>query len=130
MSSQKIANLRRAQENLERALADPIVKDRDLGGIIKAFECAYELSWTALKRTLVAKGHDAQGARDVFRTAWQLGMLPGNDAVWFEMIRQRNLTVHTYDQSFAAQMVEVIRESYCPLLGELVERISRWGTDG
>ena len=105
MNSQKLVNLKRAQESLERALADPVIEDRDLGGIIKAFECAYELTWTALKRNLAEQGHNSQGAKDVFKTAWQLGLLPGDDTVWFEMIRQ----------------------SYCPLLRELIKRISGRG---
>ena len=119
----KSDNLRRAVVNLQNALADPIERDRDLGGIIKAFECAYELAWTCTKAHLTEQGHDSQGARDVFRTAWRLGMLPGEDDLWFEMLVHRNLTVHTYDPIFARQLVELIRGRYTPALIQLATQL-------
>lgn len=44
---------------------------------------------------------------------------------WLEMIDDRNRTVHTYDQAFAAQLAARIRERYVPLFRALGERLSR-----
>lgn len=126
MKSRKLENLSRAVQSLCDAVALPIQHDRDLGGIIKAFECAYELSWTCLKAHLERQGHPVQGAKDVFRTAWQLGMLPGDDAVWFDMIMHRNLTVHTYNAVFARELSHTITATYTALLGDLATKLTLW----
>jgi nucleotidyltransferase substrate binding protein (TIGR01987 family) len=61
----------------------------------------------------VNQGAEAQGPKDVFRKAWQLGLLKhGTEASWLKMIEDRNLTVHTYDETFAREMVERIRNIY------------------
>lgn len=123
----KLTNIRRALAALQHSLAAPIEDDRDLAGIIKGFEIVYELCWTMLKGRLEQLGIPTQGPRDAVRKAWQNGLLP-NDAsiedLWIEMIRDRNLTVHTYDEGFAREMVERIRSSYTPAFESLVESLS------
>jgi nucleotidyltransferase substrate binding protein (TIGR01987 family) len=100
-------------QSLEKALASPVTEERDLAGIIKSFEFCYELSWTSLKECLVSQGAEVQGPKDVFRRAWQLGLLKhGAEEMWVKMIEDRNLTVHTYDEVFAREMVERIRDLY------------------
>jgi nucleotidyltransferase substrate binding protein (TIGR01987 family) len=83
----KAENLERAVLSLEKALASPVTEERDLAGIVKSFEFCYELSWTSLKESLVNQGAEAQGPKDVFRKAWQLGLLKrGTEASWLKMI--------------------------------------------
>jgi nucleotidyltransferase substrate binding protein (TIGR01987 family) len=109
----KAENLGRAVLSLEKALAAPVTEERDLAGIVKSFEFCYELSGTSLKECLANQGTEVQGPKDVFRKAWQLGLLKhGTEASWLKMIEDRNLTVHTYDEFFAREMVERIRNVY------------------
>lgn len=125
--NRKVENFKKAVDVLARALALPIAEERDLAGVIKSFECAYELSWTTLKAYLRTQGHEPQGARDVFRMAWQLGILNvGQEKDWLKMIAERNLTVHTYDRRFAEQMVRTIRDLYFPVLDALAFTAANW----
>lgn len=117
----KRQNLVRAFDALQRSLSTPIEDERDLAGIIKSFEIVYELSWTMLKHKLEYSGIVTQGPRDAIRKAWQNDMLPvESESTWTDMIRDRNLTVHTYDEGFAREMVTRIRTMYFPAFENLL----------
>lgn len=45
MSALPTENLRRAVAALEASVREPVVSPRDLSGIVKNFEIAYELGW-------------------------------------------------------------------------------------
>jgi nucleotidyltransferase substrate binding protein (TIGR01987 family) len=117
-----VDSLRRAVCALERSATTPIAEPRDLSGIVKDFELAYELSWKALKKALEAAGHAPGTARDAFQVAYETRLLD-DDAGWIEMIADRNRTVHTYNESFARAPAARVRDRYLPLLAELVRRL-------
>ena len=48
-----------------------------------------------------------------------------DESGWVEMIDDRNLTVHTYNEEFARELAGRIRDRYLPLLRELAERLAR-----
>ncbi len=121
-TSSVFENFRRAVANLERSISTPPVEPRDLSGIIKDFEMAYELSWKALKKQLQFAGHPTQGARDVYRKAYQLGYI-NDEQIWLAMIEDRNRAAHVYDENAARKLVERIGESYTVTLGALAADI-------
>ena len=115
MRQSKRDNFEKALAALQRSISKPIEDERDLAGIIKGFEIVYELSWTLLKTTLRESGLEAAGPRDVIKAAWQSGFLKiETETDWLNMIKDRNLTVHTYDATFARLMVQRIIEQYTP----------------
>lgn len=115
-------NFHRALENLRRSLASPITEPRDLSGIIKDFEMAYELSWKVMKKALLNQGHQTLGAKDVFTRAFQLGVIDSQHP-WLQMIEDRNQTSHVYDEASAGQIVERIRSTYLALFDGLKVRL-------
>lgn len=120
MRQSKRDNFEKALATLHRSISKPIEDERDLAGIIKGFEIVYELSWTILKKTLRESGLEAAGPRDVIRAAWQIGFLKvETEATWLNMIKDRNLTVHTYDETFAREMVQRIIAQYTPAFQSL-----------
>ena len=126
MHATKQLNFTKALAALQRSIAKPITDERDLAGIIKGFEIVYELSWTLLKLTLQESGLEAAGPRDVFRSAWQNGILNiDSESIWLGMIKDRNLTVHTYDEHFAREMVQRIIQTYTPAFESLETVFSR-----
>ena len=44
----------------------------------------------------------------MFKEAFRLGWLTEGDAYWGQMIKDRNLTSHTYDQKIASEVYERI----------------------
>ena len=117
-----VENLQKAVLALDAALSAPVSEPRDLSGIVKDFEIAYELSWKSLKRHLEDQGHEAGTARQVFSRAYQLGVLK-DEQVWLEILADRNLTVHIYDENLARAMVERIRTRYARAFGDLLREL-------
>jgi len=115
---QKALNFSRALRALEMSIALPVTTPRDLSGIIKDFEIAYELSWKSLKAFLERQGHETGTAKNVFSKAYQLRIL-GDEKVWLDMIEDRNLTVHTYDEDLAKTLADHIRSRYVPVFQAL-----------
>lgn len=124
---QKIENFQKAFRSLRESVEAPITEDRDLAGIIQNFEFCYELGWKALKAHLSNNGVFTGPAKDVFKKAYQNGILK-DEALWLDIIKDRNLTTHTYDVELAKQVVERIKDRYLKAFEVLNQEISSSGS--
>lgn len=99
MSARKLldslSNLNKVVSNLERALTIP--RDRELvfEGTIHRFEITIELMWKTIKRALEYEGIHPKTPRESLKEAFQVGWLH-DEAVWLDMLDQRNTTSHVY----------------------------------
>ncbi len=123
MPARSLENFRRCLANLRTALETPIVDDRDLAGVVKLFELAYETGWKALGSALRLEGHAVPGSKSAFRKAVQLGWLE-DSADWGEMVQARNESVHIYQPEAARSLAEDVRTRYVPLLESLLARLA------
>jgi nucleotidyltransferase substrate binding protein (TIGR01987 family) len=106
---QRLQNFHRAFDQLAAAVALPAPSTLEQQGLIQCFEYTYELAWNTLKDWLLDQGDpEVLGSRDAIRKAFKLGLLTDGEP-WFEMIRDRTLTVHTYQEETATQVVGRIR---------------------
>jgi len=81
-------------------------------GLIQAFEFTHELAWNTLKDFLESRGAlDLFGSRDTTRAAFKAGLIE-NGETWMAMIKSRNLTTHTYNQTVSSQIVAAILGAY------------------
>ena len=71
--------------------------DQEKAGAVQAFEYTFELSWKMLKKALSSKGIEAFSQKDVLRQSALVGFI-GDVEVWFDLLKKRNLTVHTYNE--------------------------------
>lgn len=78
--------------------------EQEKAGTIQAFEFCYELSWKMIKRILTKKGLTATSPRDTFRLAAQSGLIKDPE-IWFQFIEKRNLTVHTYEETYIDEVM-------------------------
>lgn len=122
--SDKLRNLLRllgiALTRLESALAQPVnefVRD----SAIQRFEFTFELLWKSLKGYAEESGVEAYSPRDSLRTAFQLGVIQDSPD-WFQMLQDRNLTSHTYNEVTAEAIYShlpayllLIREAHAEL---------------
>lgn len=74
--------------------------DLEKAGAIQYFKFTYELAWKTLKRILAARGKDLNSPKPVFREA-AFEKLIDDPEVWFDFIKDRNETVHTYNKAVA-----------------------------
>jgi nucleotidyltransferase substrate binding protein (TIGR01987 family) len=122
----------RIHENFDKALAKlcefvamPIINERDRAGIIQAFEFTFEQCWKAFQRILVAEGYEAHSPRSSLEGALQLQLIKSADeAMWLQMLQDRNLTSHLYHENLARQIANRIINDYLPLLMKAHQALS------
>ena len=89
---------------------------RDSG--IKRFELCFELAWKVIQRYLRDRGLDCRSPRDCFREAFTYGLLT-QENTWVQMVHDRNLSVHTYNEELAIQLHSRL-PGYLPALRQLL----------
>lgn len=73
--------------------------------IVKRFEFTFEMSWKALKRYLEFLGLEVKSPRGTFKEAYAQQIITAED-VWLDMIEQRNLSSHIYDESEIEEILD------------------------
>jgi nucleotidyltransferase substrate binding protein (TIGR01987 family) len=80
-------------------------------GVIQHFEFTYELCWKFMKRWLAFNLGDSQtdglARNHLFRLAAEHGLII-EISLWMDYHKARNLTTHTYNQSTADEVFEVV----------------------
>lgn len=118
---QRFQNFEKVLGHLANALE---IEQPDLlqkAGIIQFFEMSYELAWNTLKDYLEEQGFtDVKSPRNALKKAFEIGLIEDGHT-WMDLLLDRNLTSHTYDDEKATEVEELIHEKYFPVLTELYE---------
>lgn len=97
--------LLKARTNFEKFRAN-LSDEQYKAGAIQAFEYTYELTWKMMRKVLIARGQEHNSPREVFRVAG-IEKLIQNSEIWFEFLKARNITVHSYDEEDADAVIAV-----------------------
>jgi nucleotidyltransferase substrate binding protein (TIGR01987 family) len=113
-----------AAARLREAAAQPqtdLVRD----AVIQRFEFTFELTWKSLKLYLERQGLDCGGPRSTLKKAFAEGLIQSAEEsdLWLQMLEDRNLTSHAYDEALAARIYRHVVQDYATLLGQMSERI-------
>lgn len=114
---ERINTAQRALTKLHELAVKPDLSDVERDALIQRFEFSFELLWKCAKEYLyVVEGIDAASPKKVIRCCRELELLDDEQTrEALQMADDRNLTTHTYDETFAQAVVERIRR-YAPLL--------------
>ena len=129
---QRLSNYTKALKRLKAAVE--IEKKRPLSdlekqGMVQAFEFTHELAWKTLKDLLEHRGNsEIYGSKDASRKAFQLGLIE-NGEVWMDMIKNRNLSSHTYDEKTADKIVSAVCGQYIHEFIKMEERLTQLEND-
>jgi nucleotidyltransferase substrate binding protein (TIGR01987 family) len=105
----------KALKSLEIIIVKPMQEDRsNVDASIQRFEFTIELLWKLLKRILVFEGIETTSPKHVLQEAYQTKLID-DEQLWLNMLTDRNLTSHTYDEELADEIYSRIKK-YCPLL--------------
>ena len=97
--------------------------DLEKQGFIQAFEFTHELAWNVLKDYVeYTGGQTLIGSRDTTREAFQKNLILNGDT-WMEMIKNRNLTSHTYNENTSQMIIKNIVDLYVPAFIQLSEKM-------
>ena len=115
---QRFQNYEKAFKRLSRAIE--VVKsapDDDLlqSGLVQTYEYTFELAWKTLKDYLTLEGFEVRSPRETIRQGFQSGyIMNGED--WLQVLADRNLTTHIYDNEIIIRVLNGIFERYFFLL--------------
>ncbi|MEA1961977.1 MAG: nucleotidyltransferase substrate binding protein [Bacillota bacterium] len=119
---ERFEHFEKAHLVLEKYADVPLETEIEKAGVIQFFKIGFELSWKLLKDYLESIGYITKNPRDAIKQAFQAEVID-NGHVWLEALVSRNLTVHTYDEGLANQMVEDIYKTYFPEMKKLYEKL-------
>lgn len=119
----KLGNFRQALGRLREGIADAMqtgnLTMRD--GAIQRFEFTAELAWkTAREYLLQQQVQDINNPKAVMREAWK-NKLIADEAGWLQLLQDRNITSHIYDEQDADAVFRRLQERHLRLLEELAE---------
>lgn len=97
-----------------------IVRD----SLIQRFEFTYELTHKTLKEVLKYLGVTMENSfpRSIYKKAY-VNNLISDDKVWINLLEDRNLTSHIYNEDVANEVANRIIELYVDAIGELVRNL-------
>lgn len=116
---QRFENLKKAYGQLKSNLSIAKPNNAEQQGIIKSFEFTFELSWKTLKDYLESQGIVALSPREVIKHAFQQECILDGDT-WIDMLENRNLMAHTYNEEYANKALSLIRNNYFAAMTHLI----------
>ena len=128
--AERKAEIQKAVGRLHEGIAQPesdLVRD----AVIQRFEFTFELVWKSLKLYLERQGLDCGGPRSTLKKAFAEGLIasPEQADMWLQLLEDRNLTTHAYDEALAMRIYQNIVKDYTGVLGAMSEKIQTLSWD-
>jgi nucleotidyltransferase substrate binding protein (TIGR01987 family) len=122
--TERQADVRDSAARLAEAVAQPeseLIRD----ATIRRFEFTFEVVWKTLKLYLERQGHECGGPRPTLKKAFAENMIPTPEDAdgWLQMLEDRNLTSHAYDEELARGIYGRIVRGHAPLLAAMAHTI-------
>lgn len=129
---QRFDNYKKALSKLSNAvefvrddnnLPSEIINEIANEALIQCFEFTAELAWNVMKDYLTDEGViDIIGSKDAIRKSLKYGLIEDGQT-WLDVIGDRNLVSHTYNESTARALCGDIVKIYYPLFVEFAEKM-------
>jgi len=120
----KLENLGKAFARLKEVSDLPMDRHKtQLEATIQCFEYTVELVWKSLKVILEEERFDfSPSPKKILQKAYQLDWLE-NEKTWIEMIDDRNLSVHVYDEKIIEEIYNRIKNQYVKEIESLYNKL-------
>ena len=122
---QRFQNFEKAYTVLDKTMKIISPSEIEIMAVIQAFEWSFELAWKVMKDYLESEGFDPKSPRETIKYAFQVKLVE-DGYVWMDALKDRNLTVHTYDEAFAKEMGLKIKNNYYPAIKCLYVKMKEW----
>lgn len=126
---QRFSNYKKAVQQLQSAVElrnQRALSNLEKQGVIQAFEFTHELAWNVLKDYLQDQGNqNIKGPKDATREAFKVELIADGEQ-WMAMIQSRNVSLHTYNEHLAEELVDVIVKQYFPLFVALQAEMGKY----
>ena len=125
---QRFSNYKKALAKLGEAVhldTQRSLSELERQGIIQAFEFTHELAWKVMQDFFIYQGNtELRGSRDATRQAFSADLITDGDS-WMEMIKNRNLTSHTYNEEISGEIYKNIVRDFYPLFLAFQEKMEQ-----
>ncbi|SEG17400.1 nucleotidyltransferase substrate binding protein [Flavobacterium urumqiense] len=120
---QRFGNYLKALGQLQKFIVKGNLNELEEQGLIQAFGFTHELAWNVMQDYFEYQGNTTiTGSRDAMREAFQKGLIQ-DGAQWMEMIKSRNQSTHTYNESTANENRDRILNYYYDLFVSFKEKM-------
>lgn len=123
----KYMNLKKAYTKLKEVSEiydgkNDIIRD----SLIQRFEFTYELTHKTLREFMKYLGVSLENSfpRTIFKKAY-VNNLISDDKVWINLLEDRNLTSHIYNEDLSIEVANRIVNNYVTAIGELVDNLEK-----
>lgn len=117
-----------AMQKLENAFSRlkggvEVAKDElDKDGVIQRFEFTFELLWKTLKMFLEYQEIDVKSPRDSLKEAFRMGLID-DEEIYLDMLEDKNLTSHIYDEEVSEEIFKRIKSRYVQLFEKVLKKL-------
>ena len=124
---QRFQNFKRALSVLKSAVelaAERELSDLEKQGTIQGFEFTFELAWNVMKNYLEEQGiYGIIGSKNAIRQAFDKELIEDGE-IWMDMVKDRNLASHVYDEATAEHLFFAIKDTYFNQFNKLEEKMN------
>ena len=100
------------------------LSDLEKQGMIQGFEFTFEMAWNVMIDYLEEEGITGIiGSKGAVRHAFNKGLIDDGQ-IWMDMIKDRNLASHTYDEKTANDLATAIKDVYYNQFNLLAEKMN------
>lgn len=118
----KFEKFQKALLSLEAIYLKPTQEDRsNIDATIQRFEFTFELAWKFLKDYFFERDIEVHYPKETIQEAFAVNLI-NNEDIWIKMLKDRNMTSHTYDAKLADEIFSRIK-LYVPELRNLFNKI-------
>ncbi|CAM3115061.1 HI0074 family nucleotidyltransferase substrate-binding subunit [Filibacter tadaridae] len=123
---ERITSAKKALASLQQLVVIDQPNDVERDASIQRFEFTFEACWKAAKQYLYEiEGIDIGSPKGVIRSCRETNIFEDNETILaLQMVNDRNLTVHTYNEEVAIKIHSNIK-SYFPLLSSWILRMEK-----
>ena len=111
-------DLSKALERLKEIAVLPPNETANQDATIQRFEFTFELAWKLMQPIEVENNINVYGVKTILREAAKLGLIE-DPVKWFDFLKDRNLTVHTYKEELAQKVYKSAKE-FIPFVDKLI----------
>ena len=127
---QRFENYKKALKTVKNAIelaGTRELSDLEKQGLIQGFEFTFELAWNVMKDYLEEQGISGIiGSKNAIRHAYNKGLIEDGQ-VWMEMVGDRNLAAHSYDEETALGIITAIVHTYYSQLSSFAQKMEDFG---
>ena len=113
----KIKNFEKALDRLKEGVKEA-KNDLDKDGVIQRFEFTMETLWKALRAILLYQGIECYSPRNCIKEAFRANLI-SDDEIILDMLEDRNISSHVYDEERSNKIFERIKNIYLEYLDNL-----------